>query len=229
MTLSTGEIVRRADKTITMNQAGRARFPRRKAESRGVQGGQQEVPRARGRHGCHRRTAATGWPPASAGRITAARPSGNFAGCAAAWPSATATPATRITTDLVRRFGTIAVEKLWHHQHDPFGCGHGRGTGQECGCQIGAEQIDSGTNVGSPAATTGVQGQNGPVARFVEVDPRYTSQDCSRCGARHNPGKSERYDCPTCGVSLDRDVNAAVNILRAGNLALAERQNGMQE
>ena len=51
---------------------------------------------------------------------------------------------------------------------------------------------------------------------FVEVDPKYTSQDCNRCHARHNPGSSETYRCAACGLVVDRDVNAAINILAAG-------------
>lgn len=51
--------------------------------------------------------------------------------------------------------------------------------------------------------------------RFVAVDPAYTSQDCSRCGHRQKLSLSDRmYQCPCCGLVLDRDLNAARNILR---------------
>lgn len=52
--------------------------------------------------------------------------------------------------------------------------------------------------------------------RLVRVNPAFTSQDCSRCGARTNPGSSETYTCAACGLVLDRDVNAAKNILARG-------------
>ena len=55
---------------------------------------------------------------------------------------------------------------------------------------------------------------------FVEVDPKYTSQDCHRCGARNRPGRSETYRCSACDLRMDRDHDAALNILRAGVLAL---------
>ncbi len=55
---------------------------------------------------------------------------------------------------------------------------------------------------------------------FVEVNAAYTSQDCHRCGARNQPGRSETYRCASCGLKMDRDHNAAINILRAGVSAL---------
>jgi putative transposase len=50
--------------------------------------------------------------------------------------------------------------------------------------------------------------------QVVEVDPAYTSQDCHQCGNRAKKKLSERWHlCPLCGASLDRDANAAINIL----------------
>jgi putative transposase len=52
---------------------------------------------------------------------------------------------------------------------------------------------------------------------FVAVNPAYTSQDCSRCGHRQKLPLSERvYRCPCCFLALDRDLNAALNLLRLG-------------
>ena len=49
----------------------------------------------------------------------------------------------------------------------------------------------------------------------VDVDPRYTSQDCSRCGERVQKDLSVRvHNCPKCGLQLDRDHNAALNVLQ---------------
>jgi putative transposase len=56
---------------------------------------------------------------------------------------------------------------------------------------------------------------------FVAVNPAYTSQDCSRCGHRQRMPLSERvYRCPCCQLERDRDLNAALNILRLGLQAL---------
>jgi putative transposase len=53
--------------------------------------------------------------------------------------------------------------------------------------------------------------------RVVAVNPAYTSQTCSSCGEIVTKGLSIRWHaCPTCGTSLHRDHNAALNILRLG-------------
>lgn len=52
---------------------------------------------------------------------------------------------------------------------------------------------------------------------FVKVNPNYTSQDCSDCGYREKKPLAERqHNCKQCGLSLHRDENAALNILRLG-------------
>lgn len=46
------------------------------------------------------------------------------------------------------------------------------------------------------------------------VNPRNTSQDCSGCGKTVPKDLSIRvHSCPFCGLELDRDHNAAINIL----------------
>jgi len=53
--------------------------------------------------------------------------------------------------------------------------------------------------------------------RIVAVNPAFTSQRCSGCGALFQKGLSVRWhSCPECGTSLHRDHNAAKNIERAG-------------
>ncbi|EQD61201.1 transposase, IS605 OrfB family, partial [mine drainage metagenome] len=51
-------------------------------------------------------------------------------------------------------------------------------------------------------------------AAVILVDPRYTSQKCSRCGNRKDDlTLSDRiYHCNICGLIIDRDLNAAINI-----------------
>ncbi|MGA3376795.1 RNA-guided endonuclease TnpB family protein [Lactiplantibacillus pentosus] len=53
--------------------------------------------------------------------------------------------------------------------------------------------------------------------QLVTVNPRKTSQICSNCG--YDDGKHtldiREWTCPHCGISHDRDINAAKNILSA--------------
>ncbi len=53
--------------------------------------------------------------------------------------------------------------------------------------------------------------------RVILVNPSGTSQKCSGCGEMVPKGLDERtHSCPKCKLVLDRDVNAARNILAAG-------------
>ena len=48
----------------------------------------------------------------------------------------------------------------------------------------------------------------------VAVPPHYTSQNCSNCGTLVKKSLSVRtHCCPACKTVLDRDENAAINIL----------------
>ena len=54
---------------------------------------------------------------------------------------------------------------------------------------------------------------------FVEVDKHYpSSKTCSNCGKRKDDlGLGERtYQCRSCGMSLDRDLNASINLRNEG-------------
>ena len=58
-------------------------------------------------------------------------------------------------------------------------------------------------------------------SKVVLVDPKYTSLMCSRCGLIVKKDLSERvHSCLECGLSIDRDHNAAINILRLGMQSL---------
>ncbi len=51
---------------------------------------------------------------------------------------------------------------------------------------------------------------------LIKVSPSFTSQICSNCGAVRKKDLSERWHSCNCGAELDRDVNAAINILERG-------------
>lgn len=62
---------------------------------------------------------------------------------------------------------------------------------------------------------------------YLEVNEAYSTQTCSSCGCigDNSPkglsGLNKRnWECSECGTSLNRDENAATNILRKGHFAL---------
>jgi putative transposase len=49
---------------------------------------------------------------------------------------------------------------------------------------------------------------------FVKVNPHNTTVNCSRCGTKVPKTLSVRlHECPKCSLEMDRDENAAINIL----------------
>jgi len=57
----------------------------------------------------------------------------------------------------------------------------------------------------------------------IKVDPSYTSINCSKCGFPvYKDIHIRTHSCPNCGLSIDRDHNAAINILRSGTDLLKE-------
>ena len=65
--------------------------------------------------------------------------------------------------------------------------------------------------------------------KVVFVDPKDTTKECSNCHQMVEKELSERtHNCPFCGLVIDRDLNAAKNILiratggHSGSNALGE-------
>jgi len=117
---------------------------------------------------------------------------------------------------LVNRFGIIAVEKL-----------NVRGmVKNHC---LAKSISDASWSMFRTILTHKAESANREV---IAVAPAYTSQDCSVCGYRPD-GKEGRtkkklsdrwHNCPMCAASLDRDRNAAINIL---NLATRTSHSGI--
>ena len=53
-----------------------------------------------------------------------------------------------------------------------------------------------------------------------------SSQICSKCGNIHKPGPSKVYKCQFCGLTIDRDLNAAINL---NNYGISAFQSHMTE
>lgn len=66
--------------------------------------------------------------------------------------------------------------------------------------------------------------------RVVLVDPRGTSQRCSGCGEKVSKTLAERiHCCPSCGLVMDRDLNASINIKNtAGSAGIYAQEDGVR-
>ena len=50
--------------------------------------------------------------------------------------------------------------------------------------------------------------------QYCEVNEHLTSKTCSKCGnIKNNLGEAKIYECAKCKMIIDRDINAAINIL----------------
>ena len=124
----------------------------------------------------------------------------------------------RISSEIIRRYGFVAVEKLQIANLTVSASG----TVEEPGVGVSAKR----------ALNREILSQRWGMLRrqlaykaewagrqYVEVPPAYTSQDCSGCGERNGGVMPRRvYRCAGCGLEIDRDENAARNILRRGLL-----------
>ncbi|MDE2863234.1 MAG: transposase [Chloroflexota bacterium] len=107
-----------------------------------------------------------------------------------------------ITTDPVSRHGFIAVEKLAVRKMTASGGRRKAGLNRSINEQSWRRIVNQ---LLCKAAWAGRE--------LVFVDPSYTSQICSGCGARVKKSLSVRTHRCGCGLVLDRDHNAAINVL----------------
>jgi putative transposase len=114
---------------------------------------------------------------------------------------------------LVNHFGVIAVEKLSVRNM----------LGNHCVAKSIADASWSmfRTILTSKAESADCDAKGAALREVIAVNPAYTSQDCSGCGYRPDglEGRTKKklsdrwHFCPKCSASLDRDTDAAVNIL----------------
>ena len=106
----------------------------------------------------------------------------------------------RLTSQIVRMYDFIAVEKLE--------------TKKMLGNRWLAKSIQEQT-WGKFATLLNEKAESAGVT-VAAIDPKGTSQECSSCGAGVKKELSIRVHRCNCGLVLDRDVNAAINILHRG-------------
>jgi len=107
----------------------------------------------------------------------------------------------KVTRQLVDAYGTIVLEDL--NLNFILQNGTLARSAHDVGLELFRELLDY------KAMEAGVE--------VVTVNPAYTSQACSGCGCIVPKKLSVRtHHCPDCGLILNRDINAARNILSAG-------------
>jgi len=107
---------------------------------------------------------------------------------------------------LVNRFGVIAVEKL-------------NVKGMVKNHALAKSISDASWSMFREVLTVKAESAR---REIYAVNPAYTSQDCHACGYRAKKKLSERWHfCPNCSASLDRDTNAAINILQLARNQIA--------
>ena len=118
-----------------------------------------------------------------------------------------------ITTSLARKYGLIAIEDLQIRNMVRSAAG----TLETPGVNVAAK---SELNRAIKEQTWGMlryqltYKAEWASGQLVAVNPRFTSQACSGCGLIDSENrKKDRYLCSGCGVEMDADVNAALNIL----------------
>ena len=126
----------------------------------------------------------------------------------------------QLSRQLVNRYGLIAVEALCvanmlrrpQPKIDPDNAGQYLPNGAGAKSGLNKSIADAAWSLFRRCLTYKAASAGREV---VNISPAYTSQDCSQCGQRVPKALSERvHVCPCCGLVLNRDVNAARNILQ---------------
>lgn len=123
----------------------------------------------------------------------------------------------KITTTIAKNHGRVVMEGLPLAAMTASARGTveapGRNVAQKAGLNRSMRDVALGTIRSLLTYKTARRG-----GRLILVDPAYTSQQCSACGATDADSRvtRSRYVCTSCGTPADADVNAAKNILRRG-------------
>lgn len=125
-----------------------------------------------------------------------------------------------VALQLVRSAGIIALEALRVRSMTRSAKGTLEGPGRNVRAKTGLNRslLDAGFGllrrlIGEKAAYAG--------RRVIEVEARFSSQECSRCGhVAAGNRRRRRFTCMRCGFATHADVNAALVIRRRAQRAL---------
>ena len=131
--------------------------------------------------------------------------------------------AEKVSTDLARRFDVIRVEDLKIANMSRSAEGSKERPGRNVRAKAGLNRgiLRSGWGLLVRRLADKAPG------RVQKINPAYTSQTCSGCGHRDPESRESqsRFRCRACGLTVNADVNAAINIA-AGHAVTARGGDG---
>ncbi|MEM4057453.1 MAG: zinc ribbon domain-containing protein [Thermoplasmata archaeon] len=71
--------------------------------------------------------------------------------------------------------------------------------------------------------------ENGPVIELSRKETRSTSRECSVCESLTRKEHCITMICEECGLIIDRDINAAINIAKRGRARLIRSFHEMEK
>ena len=109
----------------------------------------------------------------------------------------------KLSTEITNQYNVVCVESLDMRAMANRGFGNGKAT------------LDNGYGMFLNMLDYKLADKGG---YLIKVDKWYpSSQICSHCGAQKSmPLENRIYKCPECGNTIDRDLNAAINIKNEG-------------
>jgi putative transposase len=122
----------------------------------------------------------------------------------------------RTSTGIARRFGTVTIEDLQIKRMTARGNGK-RGLNRSI--------LRQGWGGWADKLAYKLEERGGIL---LKVNPAYTSQTCSDCGAIDSESRKSQasFVCTSCGFALNADHNAAINILRRSTSVMPAEGSG---
>jgi putative transposase len=129
----------------------------------------------------------------------------------------------KTSTGIIKNHDLVVVEdlKVKHMTKSAKGSADKPGTNVKIKARLNREMLSQGWGEFFRQLSYKAEWSNG---MLVKVNPAYTSQTCSECGYvdKKNRKTQESFECQSCGFECNADINAAINILRAGQALSGE-------
>jgi putative transposase len=128
----------------------------------------------------------------------------------------------KASLSIAERFGTVVIEALKTRNMTASAAGTVAEPGNNVTQKSGLNRsiLDKGWHKFETLLAYKLAERGGTL---VKVNPAFTSQTCSCCGtiSKHSRESQARFECVSCGHTANADVNAAININRAGTRLLS--------